>query len=262
MGNVSTARLSSDGQSLAFMRGREVWTVRMDGTDARLLVTQAEEGGALWFSPNGVLLAISTMDHIDIVDLSASVSTTVASFPALSQAYYPEVVWLPDAFGFKTVILPQAESGQAELLFVFTDGTAASLAKFALVPLTESFPFLSPDGGYVIYAAKVSDGKESLYLMDSSGATRPYGEPADRVRTYGWLPDSQHFVYAQKGPTQTFLGDVAGPPTEIDLGSYQTIRWMDAERFLAIQDGNLYLGDMSGAKTLIDAGVTDFDFEK
>jgi hypothetical protein len=29
-----------------------------------------------------------------------------------------------------------------------------------------------------------------------------------------------------------------------------------------MQDGNLYLGDMSGGKTLIDTGVTDFDFEK
>jgi hypothetical protein len=261
-GDMSTARLSSAGQLLAFMRGREVWTVRMDGTDARLVSTQADEGGALWFAPNGSLLAVSTKDHIDVVDLGTSISTTVVTYPPLADAYFPEVVWSPDSFGFKTVIPPQTESGQAELLFVFTDGTQASLAKFALISLAESLPYLSLDGGYLIYAAKVSDGKESLYLMDSSGATKPYGEPGKRVRAYGWLPDAKHFVYVQENPNRVFLGDVAGTPAEIVLENYQTIRWVDAEHFLAMQDGNLYLGDMSGGKTLIDTGVTDFDFEK
>ena len=261
-GDMSTARISYDDQSLAFMRGREVWTVSMDGTDARLLVTQGDAGGALWFAPNGSFLAISTKDHIDVVDLNTSVSTTVVTYPTLAHAYYPEVVWSPDSFGFKTAIPPQTESGQAELLFVFPDGTQASLAKFALVPLTESLPYLSPDGGYLIYVAKVSDGKESLYLMDSSGATKPYGEPADRVRAYGWLPDSKHFVYGQENPARTFLGNVVGPPAEIVLENYQTIRWVDAEHFLAMQDGDLYLGNMNGGKKLIDVGVSDFDFKE
>ena len=65
-GDMSIICLSDDGQLLAFMRGREVWTVRMDGQDARLLVTQAEAGGKLWFAPNGALLAVSTSDHIDV----------------------------------------------------------------------------------------------------------------------------------------------------------------------------------------------------
>jgi len=261
-GDMSTARLSDDGQLLAFMRGREVWTVRMDGTDARLLVTQGDAGGALWFAPNGLLLAVSTRDHIDVIDLNTSFFNTVVTYPAISQGYYPEVVWSPDAFGFKTVIPPQTETEQGELLFVFTDGTLASLAKFALVSLTESLPFLSPDGGYVIYVAKMGDGKASLYLMDSSGATRPYGEPAESVRALSWMPDSKHFVYTLEVSARTFLGDVAGPPSEIVMESYQTIRWVEAEHFFAVQDGNLYLGDINGEKTLIDEGVSDFDFEK
>ena len=115
-GDMSTARLSDDGQLLAFMRGREVWTVRMDGTDARLLTTQGDEGGALWFAPNGSLLAVSTRDHIDVIDLNTSGSNTVVTYPAISQDYYPEVVWSPDAFGFKTVVPPQAETKRWLLL--------------------------------------------------------------------------------------------------------------------------------------------------
>ena len=261
-GDMATARLSDDGQLLAFMRGSEIWTVRMDGTDARLLTTQSDEGCALWFAPNGLLLAVSTRDHIDVIDLGTSNSNTLVTYPAIAQGYYPEVVWSPDAFGLKTVITSQTETGQGELLFVFVDGTVASLAKFMLVPLTESLPLLSPDGGYVIYVVKMGDGKESLYLMDSSGATKPYGEPAESVRALSWMPDSKHFVYSLEVPVRTFLGDVSGSPLEIVLESYQTIRWVDAEHFLAIQDSNLYLGDINGGKTLIDVGVSDFDFAR
>jgi hypothetical protein len=260
-GDMSTARLSSDSQLLAFMRGLEVWTIRMDGTDARLLVTQKEEGGALWFAPNGSLLAVSTKDHIDVIDLPNATTTTVMTYPAVPDGFYPEIVWSSDSTGFKTVIPPSSEKGQAEFLFVMTNGTNASLGKFSLASPAESLPFISPDGGYVIYVAKLSDEKESLFLMDSSGATRPYGESAAKIRAYGWLPDSKHFVYAEEHPDQAFLGDVMGsPPTKMDMTGFESIRWLDTERFLAFEDDNLYLGDVNGGKTPIADGVSGFDF--
>jgi hypothetical protein len=262
-GDMSTARLSNDGQLLAFIRGREVWTIRMDGTAARLLVTQNEEGGALWFAPNGSLLAVSTSDHIDVIDLANATTNTVAAYPAVPEGYYPEIKWSSDSAGFKTVIPARSEKGQAEFLFVMTDGTKASLAKFSMLPPAESLPFISPDGGYVIYAAKLSDDKESLYLMDSSGATRPYGKSAGNIRTYGWLPDSKHFVYAQENPNRSLLGDVMGSsPVETDVTGLEVMRWLDAEHFLAIEGDELYLGDRNGNKTFIAEDVTDFDFRK
>ena len=259
-GDISTARLSNDGQSLAFMRGPAVWTVGMDGMDARLLVTQKGEGGALWFAPNGSLLAVSTQDHIDVINLQDTSSATVVTYPVIQDGYAPEIVWTPDASGFKTVIPPQIETGQAELLFVFTSGTVASLAKFALVPLSESLPYISPDGGYIIYTAKLNDGKESLYLMDSSGATKPYGEAASRVRALGWLPDAKRFAYTFEDSARSFVGKVSGLPQEISLEGYQSLRWVDGERFLGLKDGDLYLGDINGEATLIDVQVSDFDF--
>ena len=258
-GDLSTVHLSDDGQMVAIMRGREVWIIRVNGMDARLLVTEQAEGGTLQFAPNETLLAVSTSDHIDVVDFNVGSSLTVVTYPALPESYYPKVIWSPDAIGFKTVIPPQSESGQAELLFVFPDGTVGSLAKFALVPLSESLPFLSPDGGYIIYVAKVDNGQESLYLMDSSGATRPYGEAAVNVHAICWLPDSKRFIYTSSDPARTLLGDVAGTPSEITLEEYQMVRWIDAEHFLALQDGNLYLADSASGKMLIDTSVTDFD---
>lgn len=259
-GDVSTVRLSSDGQSLAYMRGSEVWMIGMDGQNARLLATQKNEGGALWFAPNGSLLAVSTQDHIDVINMQDASFTTVMTYPAIQDGYAPEVIWTPDASGFKTVIPPQTGTGQADFLFVFTNGTVANLAKFALVPLSEGLPYLSPDGGYIIYVAKLNDGNQSLYLMDSSGATKPYGEEVSRVRALGWLPDSKHFAYTFEDSSRTFIGNVNELPVEITLGRYQTLRWVDSEHFLGLQDGSLYLGDLNHRKTLIDMRVSNFDF--
>jgi Tol biopolymer transport system component len=259
-GDISNVRLSNDGQSLAYMRGPEVWLVGMDGQNARLLATQKSAGGTLWFAPNGSLLAVSTNDHIDAINLQDASATTVMTYPAIQNNYAPEVIWTPDASGFKTVIPPQMETGQADFLFVFTNGTVANLAKFALVPLSESLPYFSPDGGYIIYAEKLNDGNESLYLMDSSGATRPYGEAAAKVRALGWLPDSKRFAYTFEDTSRTFIGNVNEPPVEITLEGYQTLRWVVGEHFLGLQDGSLYLGDLNNGKTLIDVQVSDFDF--
>jgi hypothetical protein len=259
-GDISTARLSDDGQLLAFMRGREVWMVRMDGTDAHLLTTLDSEGAALWFAPNGLSLAVSTGNHIDVINLADTTSTTVATFPAIPDNYYPEVIWSPDASGFKTIIPPQNESGQAEMLFVFTNGTVANLAKFQMLSTSMSLPFISPDGGYVIYAATLKDGNESLYLMDSSGATRPYDEPAESIRAYGWLPDSKQFVYGEENTQRAYLGAIGGSPIEINITFPPTIRWVDAEHYLALGDGDLVLGNLNGSSSTIDSDVQAFDF--
>jgi len=262
-GDMTAVRLFEDGQLLAFMRGREVWTIRMDGTDARPLVVEEEAGGALRFAPDGSLLAVSTADHIDVIDLTAGTTTTVVIYPAIPNGFYPEVVWSADGTGFKTVIPPASEKGQAEFLFVMIQGTKASLAKFSTVPLAENRAFISPDGGYVIYVATLSDGKESLYLMDSSGATKPFGEPATAVRALGWLPDSRHFSYTSEDQDRMLIGAVTGDSfVKTNAFGFENISWLGAERFLGVQDNILYLGDINGEKGAIAEKVTDFDFAK
>jgi dipeptidyl aminopeptidase/acylaminoacyl peptidase len=262
-GDLSAIRLSKSGKLLAFMRGREVWTVHMDGTDPRLLVTENKERGALWFSPSGRRLAVSTTDHVDVIDLSDGSTKVALSYSFVPNNFFPEVIWSVDETGFKTVIPQNSETGQAEFLFVFINGTVASLAKFSITPLLESLPFISPDGGYVIYTTKLNNGKKTLHLMDSSGATKPYGEPAGYIRALGWLPDAKHFLYAWGPNQQMLLGDVTeDSPKAISVTGYMSIHWLDAEHFLAIQGDNLYLGNINGEKSLIAEGVSDFDFGK
>lgn len=259
-GDMSSVHLSDDGQLLAFVRGLEVWTVRMDGTDARFLSRLDKEGSALWFAPVGSLLSISMKDRINVIDLNNANSTTVVTYPTIPDGYYPEVVWSPDGLGFKTVIPPQTETDQAELIFVFTDGTVASLAKFTMLPVTESLPYISPDGGYIIYVANLDGDKESLYLMDSSGATRPYGEPGENIQAYGWLPDSKQFAFGAENSQGIYLGNIGGPPVEITVASSSEVRWIDTESYLTLENSDLVLGNISAGKLTIDSDVQTFDF--
>jgi Tol biopolymer transport system component len=134
-----------------------------------------------------------------------------------------------------------------------------------MVAPLESLSFISPDGGYVIFVTKLGDGKESLFVMDSSGAAKPAGEPAESIRAYGWLPDSRHFVYTRENQEQTrlLIGDIkGGPPSEMAIKKYDIIRWLDEVTYLARQDKDLYLGDINGGELLIAEDVSDFDFGK
>ena len=143
------------------------------------------------------------------------------------------------------------------MLFVFTDGTTASLATFPIVS-NRGYLF-SPDGGYVIYTAKTEDGREGLHLIDSSGATRPYGDSAEVVRALGWLPDSNFFVFASENPRQTYFGDVlGGVPNELSLDLYAKTVWVDEQHFLGSQEGNLYYVDLLEGRILLAEDVSDF----
>lgn len=260
-GDMSTVRLSSDGELLGFMRGKEVWTIRMDGTEARPLVILEEEEGSLSFSPDSSMLAVATNARVDLIDLGTATTRTVLTYPALPDGYLPEIVWAVDSTGFKTVIPAAIETGQAEYVFISINAMKASLAKFSMVALETSQPFISPDGGYVIYVAGLPGGKLSLYLMDSSGATKPYGDPSDSVRACGWMPDSQHFAYSTGKQNQVRIGNVSdGAAVETGAMCFERIRWLDAKQFLGVQDENLYLGDIQGQTVLIAEGVTGFDF--
>ncbi len=260
-GKVVAATLSKDGDWLAFVRGREVWLMRSDGSEKQMLATLPGEAGFPSFAPNGTLLAVSTSDHILVLDLNTGSATTVLTYPAIPN-FIPQVVWAIDSYGFKTILPVGAEGGSAQLHYVFPNGTLASLGSLDLAPLSESVPLISPDGGYVLYVARHGEDRRSLMLMDASGAVRPYGEPAARIRVGGWYPHSNRFVYVSEGAGDSALitGSVdgipqAGAPFHPSLG-----RWVDAGRYLWLENGNLSLCDLGGGKWPIASQVQDYAF--
>ncbi len=258
-GRAVTTALSKDGSLLAFLRGQEVWVMGVDGSAERLLASFPVADGRLYFAPNGSLLAVAMPDRMAVLDLDIGSNTTVLTYPAIP-GYIPQVVWAIDSYGFKTVIPTSAEGGAAQLHYIFPDGTVAKLGSLDLAPLRESWPLISPDGGYVIYAARQGADGRSLMLMDASGATRLYGEPAVRIRAGGWRLDSKRFTYVseQVGGIALWTGSVDGPPQmgapfDPTLGG-----WLDEVRYLLLENGNLSLVDMSGGRWTIASDVQGY----
>ncbi len=260
-GRVVAATLSKDGSRLAFLRGQEVWTMRTDGSGGQMLATLPGDSGSLYFAPDGSWLTVSTPDHIAVLDLNTGSNTTALTYPAIP-GFVPQVVWAADSYGFKTVIPTGAEGGAAQLHYVFPDGNVANLGSLDLAPLSESWPLISPDGGYVIYATRHGEDRRSLMLMDASGATRPYGEPAARIRAAGWYPDSKRFMYASEGADGNilFTGSVDGQPQMGAPFDPSLGRWVDAGRYLLLENATLSLGDLGGGKWPIASGVQAYTF--
>jgi hypothetical protein len=224
------------------------------------------QGGRLSFSPDGRLLAVSNRAWIDVLDLAGGSRIRAVEFPAIANyesGYLPQMVWAPDSSGFKAVVPPAAENGvnlgPAQFLYVFPNGTVATLASFALLPLYETLPLLSPDGTYIIYAA-LSDQGKAVFLMDSSGATRPYSEISDEVRIYGWAPDSKHFLYGVGVPPRITLGDVGATGIEFPQIEPSTLSWIEFGKFIIIESNSMVFRDINGTSIIIDSQVSDFEF--
>jgi hypothetical protein len=95
--------------------------------------------------------------------------------------------------------------------------------------------------------------------MDSSGAHRPYGEPADALNVYGWAPDSKQFVYGLGQPIQTYLGSVSGDPVAMPLSTPQSLGWIDAGHALVVDDKTLVYFALDGTFAVLDSPVTAFE---
>lgn len=227
-------------------------------------------GGILSFAPDDTQIAISNTEQIDVIDFGTSARRTLLAYskiPVFEIYFAPQVVWMPDSNAFKTVIPPQVDNGvnvgQARFVYVGIDGMVAQLAVFDIVPLYESLPVLSPDGNYLLFVSKQSDEQRVLRIMGSSGAVQDAFTAAEQIRVLDWSPDSKRFFYSVGDIRSVRMGALDNG-TVVQMDPAWSVRWVDANRFLFLASNEaapgLYLGDLTGAKFLIDAVVTDFDF--
>jgi hypothetical protein len=224
------------------------------------------QGGRLSFSPDGKYLAIASREWVDILELGSGYRFRALEYPGIANyetGFLPEVVWSPDSSGFKTVIPPDAEDGfnlgPAQFYFVFPNGTVASLASFELVPLYLAIPHLSPDGAYILFVSFNAQDKQTLQLMDSSGAYRAYSEAAGNVIVYGWAGDSKHFLYGLGLPPQNYLGSVSSGPVATGLSNPESVKWIDPEYAVTIEDKALTLYKVDGTMQVLDYPVRQFE---
>ena len=249
---------------------KQVWVVdAASGAQAEMF--PPGEGGQVSYSPDGRQLALTTPERLSVMNVEGRLRQE-PDLPyqsvGMGEYYFsPQPVWAADSSRFLLAV-PQGDQlfGSTDIWQVAAEGDAtARLGQFS--GFVASFNF-SPDLKRVAFWQGSDQSLiQELHLATVDGSEEQVYAQAEQVDFLGWAPDAQHFVYTsgiQPGATRTFLGDTCGSPAELEVG-LQWLTWLADNRYLILaggEQGGLYLGDLSGARTLLVGAaspIEDFD---
>jgi hypothetical protein len=241
--------------------------VSADSPGVRALLNDSQGGEDFVFSPDGTKIALPRSNKINVVNADGTGLKTIFSFQPIKMKdaafYIPEIVWLSDGSGFKTVLPGPDSAAPARFMFISSDGAiVAKLAEFNASPFFVGHPFISPDGSRVLYTKMHGTGLE-LHVIDAGTADKTYfSHAADAFKIFGWAPDSRNFLCEMDGAT--WLVSQAGSLTELsDVSDVEKLVWVDAQHFLFIaHDSSLRYRSLSQPGVVLDDGLDDgtFDF--
>ena len=241
--------------------------VSADSPGVRALLSDSQGGADFVFSPDGTKIALPRTNKINVVNADGTGLKTVFSFQPIKMKdasfYIPEIVWLPDGSGFKTVLPGSDSAAQTRFMFISSDGAiVAKLAEFNASLVFVSHPFISPDGSRVLYT-KTHGTDLELHVIDAGTADKTYfSRAADTFKIFGWAPDSRSFLCGMDG--STWLVSQVGTVTELsDVSDARHLVWVDAQRFLFVaHDSSLRFRRLLQPSIVLDDGLDDgtFDF--
>ncbi len=229
-----------------------------------------DAGGKIVFSPDGRKIALVQPEKINLVNADGSGFKTLFTFKMVSTYsewfYLPEIVWMPDSSGFKTVIPASDPLANPKELTRFyfvpaAGGEAAKLAEFLAAPVFQAGVFISPDGTKVLYG-KEQGGNLELRVIDASTADKMvFWLPRDKFGLRGWTPDSRGILYWRDDTRRAWLLAADGQTLPLsDVAYADSVTWVDASRYLFVNETELRLRSL-GQTVLIDAGFGgEFDF--
>lgn len=223
-------------------------------------------GGNFTFSPNGRLVALAQTGLINVAYADGAGLVSVLTFTPVNTysdwSYIPQVVWLDNSTGFYTVIPandPAANPSQrSRFLYVAADGAfTAQLAEFIAADVRLGQPLIAPNGSKVAYVTK-TDSALDLHLIDASTADLVVASHpnAPLLGLWAWSPDSARLAYHTGDPSRPLLAGINLPSIPLtDPMSPNSLRWVDANRFLYIANGELRLGQVgTPLLTILTAG--------
>lgn len=233
------------------------------------------QGGDFTLSPDGLQLALVQPDSIGFANQDGGqLRPEVLTFPWVitysEYFFYLKPAWVEDG----VIAAVPAEDPffgpeQGSIWHVPADGSdpllLSDLQADLFLPQRGAAPIVSPDGNRVAAFRKSDDtGSFQLWLVDlQSGAEEQYAQ--GNLGWVGWAPDSSHFVYANDGANQVYLGQIGQAPQL--LGEASNLRWIDSEHYLWLtlsgSDWVLKLGDLSGGSVDLATGpgsAGGFDF--
>jgi hypothetical protein len=214
-------------------------------------------------------MALGQPARINVANIDGSGLITALTFQPVSTysewQYIPQVVWLSNSYGFKTVI-PAPDplgdpSAPSRFLFVPAEGgPAAQLALFQAAPVAKGyFPFLSPDSDKVAYLREQGDNLE-LHVVDTSTADKLWFSYAkDKFGLFGWAGDGQSLVTWMEDHRKIYLHTPDGKATPLGDTTYAAqVAWLNGTTCLFLNENELRLRTLGQPSILIDSGNISF----
>jgi hypothetical protein len=241
------------------------------GTDAVINLESPGSGGVPYFSPDGSVVSLAQADKIIFREVTGAFWNIALTFPNVltysEWAYVPDVAWLPDSSGVRVIIPASDPLGDPmEVTTVWNvpvSGPATVLDTFVAAPAFASAPIISPDGNIVLYLME-SGSNSTLQVRQVGGSDTGYTTAeTGHIGIVNLSPDSTRFIYWLPQPSNTYLGAVGEIASSVsDISPNATaVQWIDNNRLIFIGDsGELRYRSVDGASTLIDVGVTEYNF--
>ncbi len=213
-----------------------------------------KDGGTITFSPDGNLLALSSLNSINVIHADGNDLVTALHYPSISleTGTIPQVVWMENGTGFYT-ILPDNNGIDFKYLFVSPDGSIS--AQLAYLEPDIGTPIISPNGLKVAYVKKTATMHE-LHVVEASTTDTIIAsyEGAPMLLPWNWSPDSQRVVFSNSDPILLLSAGIGIPPSPLTESITPfSLRWVSADHFIFIREGELLIGQMNNPETIIIA---------
>jgi TolB protein len=257
LGPGDEADWSPNGKRIVFtlhrlFGGRDIYSMRADGTDRRLLTRSRIDEYAPAWSPGGTRIAYTRGFERDIWVMNADGS---GKRPLIVDAAAPS--WSPHgafvAFTrTRTAAFPGGDTQEVTAIYTRpADGSA--LATRILTPEFDADVEASPDGTRIAFTSVRPYSTSGVYVADADGGNETFlhaGEGPD------WSPDGTRILLRSQGSLYVVNADGSLPtqlpePPGHDFASLETWRWHP--------DGNRVSFDSSGGTPCRDVYTMNLD---
>lgn len=195
------ARISPDGQSIAFIRLEDNNIARpylMDIDGGNLTPLNIHPGshvGYLDWAPNGEQLVVNSNYDGDAEIYTFDLSNNQATQLTFNNANDWAPQWSPSG---NWIAYQSDESGIFKITLIHPDGSGKHELLSGL-PLEEKNPSFSPDGTRVLFYARDNFGTWDLFVADLNGTNlvRLTNTPAINEQHGCWSPDGQRILFTK-----------------------------------------------------------------
>jgi serine/threonine-protein kinase len=210
---ISSPSFSPDGERIVFYawegwpQGNGLWTLKVDGTDPRLVIRDGEARDPRW-SPDGKVIAYTARNSVHVISIHGGSPNKLAD-----GSIQPS--WSPDS---QRLVFKGCDGPACGLFLINIDGSGKTRLT---TTADDTVPSWSPDGSKVAFACKAGDTWDicTVNIDGSDRKSLTANNPENDVNP-AWLPDSSGivFVSARQGRWEIWVmnADSSGQRKLID----------------------------------------------